>query len=219
MTTCDRARGECDGFTLVEAIVVIAVVLAIAGTAMPLVSALADRERETEVRTELGRIGDALESHFADHGRFPATLTESTFVGVYLAPGVGSTTTIDPFAGATYRYAIAMNPDVATVWSVDRNHVDDGVANESLKVVVTGAVPGYRTTRARMRIVVEALAAFVEGGGVLTGDWTTDRAAMGLGTAYHRDGFGTPFTLDPTTLTLRSAGADRIAGNADDRTP
>ena len=91
-------------------------------------------------------------------------------------------------------------------------------STRTLKVVVNGSVAGNRRTRDRMRVIIEALGSFLEGGGTLTGTWATDRANLGLGPEYANDGFGTAFTLSATTFVLRSAGADRAMNSADDLT-
>lgn len=219
MTTSDPRPARDAGFTLLEVVVVLAVLSLLVGAAVPLASAVLESDRRAEARSELAAIAQALEGYFQDRGTFPASLGQSDFAGVHLQPGVNGTTLVDPFArGAQYRYAVDAVALTATVHSVGEDGVDAGVANEDLVVVVHGAVPGLRRTRARMRVIVEALANFLEAGGAPTGVWATDRAALGLGVEYATDGFGTAFTLDPATLTLRSAGPDRIHGTADDVT-
>ena len=216
MTTSDtRIRDR--GFTLIEVIVVLAVMALLVGAAVPLTSSLIDRDRETEVTTELGSIAQALEDYYFDHGTFPATLSDVSFLNVYLQGGVNGTTVKDSWGGnVDYLYTRTSNPDVATVYSRGVNGIDDGAASESLKVLVNGSLAGNRKTRDRMRVIVEALGNFIEGGGTLTGNWNTDRTNMGLGAEYTNDGFGTAFTLSRTTFVLRSAGADRAMNTPDD---
>ncbi len=207
------------GFTLVEMIVVLGVLAVLVGTAVPLASAVIDGQRRDEVRTELAAIASALEGHWFDRQAFPSTLRDPTFYGVYLQPGVGGSTVQDGWGGnVDYLYSVNAAAHTATVYSRGENGVDNGLANEQYSVVVYAAVPGLQKTRQRLRVIVEALANHIEAGGALTGTWSADRAALGLGAEYDNDGFGTPFTLAPATLTLRSAGPDGILGTADDVT-
>jgi general secretion pathway protein G len=217
MTTSDTRRAQ--GFTLIEVIVVLAIMTLLIGAALPLTSSLIDRDRESEVNGELCAIAQALEDYYFDHGAFPATLTDAAFLNVYLQGGVNGTAVRDSWGGnVDYLFSRTGNPDTATAYSRGSNGLDDGVGVETLKIVVNGSVAGNRKTRDRMRVIVEALGNFLEGGGTLTGTWNTDRANMGLGVEYANDGFGTPFSLSAASYVLRSAGADRTMNSADDLT-
>lgn len=216
--TSERRRREA-GFTLVEMIVVLGVLAVLAATAVPLASSVLDGQRRDAVLAELEAIGKALENHWYDRQSFPTTLRDATFLGVYLQPGVGGASVQDGWGGnVDYLYSVNTSAGTATVYSRGENARDDGFANERYSVVVHAAVPGLVKTRARMRVIVEALANHIEAGGTITGTWSTDRAALGLGTEYATDGFGTAFRLDAATLTLRSAGPDGTFGTSDDVT-
>ena len=212
MTTSER------GFTLIEVIVVLSVMAILAGTAIPLVSSVVDSDRRQRAKVELDALAAALEEYYFDHGAFPTRLDEAGFFGTYLSSGVGGSAILDPFArGAGYVYARSADPDVATIHSVGEDGQDTGFANEEFGVTVRGAGPGLRKTRLRMLIIVEALARFLEAGGVPHGNWSSDRARLGLGPAFANDGFGSPFTLG-SDFVLKSAGPDRTPGTADDLT-
>lgn len=207
------------GFTLLEVIVVLAVMATLAGTVVPLVTASKRAESLDTARAELSTIADALARYYYEHGAFPSRIDAPGFYGAYAQPGVGDDRLRDEWgARGLYQVVRTTDPDVATVYSVGDNGVDDGVGGEALAVTVYGASPGSERTRARMRVIVAALAAHLDAGGRITGAWSVDRAAMGLGSDYDRDGFGTPFTLDGATLHLHSAGADRRFATADDIT-
>jgi prepilin-type N-terminal cleavage/methylation domain-containing protein len=207
------------GFTLLEVVIVLSVMATLAGTLVPLVSASKRAEAVDTARAELEAIGDALTRYYYETGAFPNRVNASGFYGAFVAPGVADGRLRDEWgARALYRLVVSRNPDVATAYSVGDNGRDDGAAAEVFKVVVAGARPGGDRTRERMRVIAAVLTAYVRGGGTITGRWNTDRAAMGLGTTYQRDGFGTAFRLDRATLILRSAGADRRFGTADDIT-
>ncbi len=212
-------RQPQSGFTLIEVIVVLGVLAILVGSAVPLASAVIDGQRRDAVRAELDAIAKALENHWFDLQAFPSTLRDTGFLGIHLQPGVNGVALQDGWGGdVDYLYAVDTVAGTATVYSRGENGRDNGVANEQYKVVVYAAVPGLAKTRQRLRVIVEVLANHFEAGGSLTGTWATDRAALGLGTEYAVDGFGTAFTLDPTTLVVRSAGPDRVAGTADDVT-
>lgn len=215
MMTCDRENG----FSLLEVIVVLAVLGLLLGAAVPLASAVIESDRRQEARNELNAIGVALDSYYFEHGAFPVALAAADFFGVHLQPGVQNTATADPFgAGNAYVYSVDPVNNVATAYSRGENGVDDGVANEEFVGRVYGSIPGTRRTWMRLRIIVEVLANHIEGGGAVTGTWSSVRAGMGLGSEYDRDGFGTTFQWDEATHTLTSAGADHAFGTADDIT-
>lgn len=215
MTTCDRQGG----FTLLEMIVVLAVLGILLGTAVPLAGAMVVADRRQESRRELADLGTALDSYYFEHAAFPASLVAADFFGVHLQPGPLNTATVDAFGGnQSYVYTVDLVNNAAVVYSRGENGIDDGVANEELVVTVHGAVPGTRKTWARLRIIVEVLANHIEAGGSVTGSWTVVRAAIGLGSSYDTDGFGTTLQWTAATHTLTSAGADHSFGTADDIT-
>jgi prepilin-type N-terminal cleavage/methylation domain-containing protein len=214
MTTCERQHG----FTLIELIVVLAVLSVLLGAAVPLAGAVVEADRRQEARRELADIAAALESYYVEHASLPTGLSDATFLGLHLQPGVGGTTLVDAFgAGQPYLYSVDNVANTATVRSRGENGIDDGLAEEHL-VVVHGSVPGVARTYQRFRLIVEVLANHIESGGAVAGSWPSLRAAIGLGAAYDRDGFGTVFDWDAATHTLTSAGPDRALGTADDIT-
>ena len=84
----------------------------------------------------------------------------------------------------------------------------------------TGTSRTHRAERSpsvdSIAIIAASLARFVADGGTLTGTWSTDRPAMGLGAAYANDGYGTAFSIDASTRVVTSAGADRVFSTSDD---
>ncbi len=207
------ARGG--GFTLIELIVVIAVLSILLGSMVPLLSATRAAERVTTVGRELDQLAEAVEAFYYHSGSFPGSLTQVGFYGSYALPGIGDERLRDEWGTqGYYRLVAAASPDTITIYSVGENGVDDGPALEEFKVTVAGAEPGNQRTRVLMRVIAAVLASYLDAGGTLTGNWTEDRAAMGLGIEYQKDGFGTDFSLQ--SYVLRSAGADRALGTADD---
>jgi len=215
MTTCERSGG----FTLLELVVVLAVLGLLLGTAAPLAGAVIQADRRQEAQRELAEMTAALEAYYYQTGTFPATLVAAGFLGVHLHPGVRDTVVLDPFgAGWHYVYSFTAVPNRATVYSRGENGVDNGALAEEHVSFVFGAVPGTKKTCARMRVIVEALAHHIEAGGSVAGTWPVVRAAIGLGAAYDNDGFGTALQWTAATHTLSSAGPDRYLGNTDDIT-
>ena len=212
MTTCRRELG----FTLLEVIIVLAVMGIVLGTAVPLAGAVMQADRRQEASSELQQIATALDAYWFDHASFPASLSATDFLGVHLQPGVQDTVIADAFANQGYVYATSNG--IATVYSVGENGVDNGVGGEELLVRVYAAVPGTRKTWQRLRVVVEVLANHIESGGTVAGNWPTVRAAIGLGVTFDVDGWGTTLQWDAATHTLSSAGPDRSFGTADDIT-
>lgn len=205
------------GFTMMEIVVVLAVISMLAGTLVPMLTASQRAEAIVNATSELEALADALHRYYYDRGRFPNTVNATGFLGTYAAPGVSEARVRDEWGTKTYyRLEFASSPDLAICYSVGTDGVTSGAASETLKVTVHGADAGGRRTRERMRVVGAALARHLDAGGRVTGDWTIDRPALGLGTEYATDGFGTPFALDAATLALRSAGADRQFSTADD---
>ena len=213
MTTCDQR-----GFTLLEVIIVLGVLGIILGTAVPLAGAVVQADRRQEAGVELGEIADALDAYWFDRAAFPPALDDAGFLGVYLQPGPQGTAIADAFANQRYLYSVNTGTQVATVYSVGENGVDDGAGAEELRVDVHAAVPATRRTWQRLRVIVEVLANHIEAGGSVSGSWSTVRAAIGLGASFEVDGWGTPLQWTDASHTLTSAGPDRTFGTADDIT-
>jgi general secretion pathway protein G len=68
-----RRRGE-QGFTLLELIIVVAVIGILATIAMPRLLHTPDKAKEAVLRTDLRTFRDVLDQYYADKGRYPASL-------------------------------------------------------------------------------------------------------------------------------------------------
>lgn len=64
------------GFTLIELIVVMAIVALLASIAAPRYFRSVERARENSLRTSLNVMRDAIDQHLADRGRYPESLDE-----------------------------------------------------------------------------------------------------------------------------------------------
>ena len=204
------------GFTLVEVVVVLAILAVIGGMAMPILSTGVDSQRRDTVRSELGLIGAALDDYYEEHGYFPASLRSEDFLGRYLQAGFGGETVVDPFgSGADYRFVTRRDPDLAVVFSIGQDRRDDGAEVESLSIRIEGSVPGRRTTRRRMRVVAEAMLQLWEERGRVRLDGV-EPSDLPVGPRYLVDGFGCDLRIDLGRLTIRSDGPDRRPGTSDD---
>lgn len=64
------------GFTLIELIVVMAIVALLVAIATPRYFAYLERSKEAVLRADLAVMRDALDKFYGDHGRFPDSLDE-----------------------------------------------------------------------------------------------------------------------------------------------
>lgn len=72
-----RARSIHDrGFTLIELIVVMAIIALLLTVAAPRYFVHLDRSKEAVLRADLATMRDALDKYYGDHGRFPGSLEE-----------------------------------------------------------------------------------------------------------------------------------------------
>jgi general secretion pathway protein G len=71
------------GFTLLELIIVVAIIGILATIVMPRLLHTPDRAKEAVLRTDLRTFRDVIDQHYADKGKYPATL-EALVEGGYL---------------------------------------------------------------------------------------------------------------------------------------
>ena len=71
-----RSRGAARGFTLIELIVVLAIVAMLVTLALPRYFHSVERSREAVLRHDLRSLRDAIDKFLTDQGRYPATLDE-----------------------------------------------------------------------------------------------------------------------------------------------
>jgi general secretion pathway protein G len=64
------------GFTLIEILVVLAILAALLSVATPRYFGSVDRSRETVLKQNLFQIREALDKYYADTGKYPATLDD-----------------------------------------------------------------------------------------------------------------------------------------------
>jgi general secretion pathway protein G len=83
-------RREPNGFTLLELLIVMTVIGILATIAIPSLIQYPVRAKEAVLKTNLKELRSALEQHYADKGRYPATLDE-------LLPKYLKRMPVDPF--------------------------------------------------------------------------------------------------------------------------
>ncbi|MBM3463764.1 MAG: prepilin-type N-terminal cleavage/methylation domain-containing protein [Armatimonadetes bacterium] len=115
------------GFTLIELMIVIAIIAILAAILVPNFIRARAQGQVTACKSNLKNIGTALEMYSTDSsGRFPSQLTSLTTGGNYLksiptCPSVGS----DTYTGG---FASHSNPDAYTVVCNGTNHAGVGLA-------------------------------------------------------------------------------------------
>ena len=87
------------GFTLLELIIVVAMIGILASIAVPALIQMPIRAKEAVLKTNLRAIREALEQHYADKGRYPATLEE-------LVPKYLKTIPRDPFVKSSSQWVL-----------------------------------------------------------------------------------------------------------------
>ena len=98
-------------FTLVEILMAVAILGTLVALLVPAVSAMLDKMRVTEARSEIGMLSAKIQAHLVDSGDFPETIDE-----------IELTEHIDPW-GNPYQYLIILGKnkgEVAGKWRMDR---------------------------------------------------------------------------------------------------
>ena len=71
-----RARGLARGFTLIELMIVMVIIVMIAAIALAIYGNSVTRAREAVLRTNLKTMREVIDAYYADRGEYPRTLEE-----------------------------------------------------------------------------------------------------------------------------------------------
>ena len=105
------------GFTILEILVVLAVLAILIGIAVPRIKGMQDQGNIQKAKSELKTLQAAVEAYNINHGAYPASVTTlGTFLAsesVKIVPGA----MVDPFIadGTEYKYVFA--PPYYIIWS------------------------------------------------------------------------------------------------------
>jgi general secretion pathway protein G len=115
-----QPRPTTGGFTLVEVIVVLSVVLLLSGIAVPLISGYMEDGKRARAETETKLIASAVTAFYKDVGTYPARSGAGTDNTLYVIASGAAQPTSNPFAGGHAFATWAMD---ATRGDVLDNHL------------------------------------------------------------------------------------------------
>lgn len=109
-----RQRFQQAGFTMIELLVVMAVIGILLSLAVPRYSSSVEKSREAVLRANLSLTRQSLDKYFGDHGRYPDTL-DTLIINKYLR-----SLPIDPITGSSTTWVIVAPdmPDKGGVFDV-----------------------------------------------------------------------------------------------------
>lgn len=124
-----------EGFTLVELLIVMVIIAALAGTAVPLVSRRAEQARRTRAIADIEALSTAIDLYEADMGTYPSAdleelytaPTDVTLAARWMGPYLKRRITTDPW-GNPYNYVSpgVHNTGSYDLWSYGRDGQEGG---------------------------------------------------------------------------------------------
>ena len=97
------ARLTASGFTLIELMIVMSLIVVLAGIGLATHANSQTRAREAVLKENLFRMRDALDQHYADRNEYPATL-DTLVTGTYLRA-----IPVDPFTNSADTWQTTMS--------------------------------------------------------------------------------------------------------------
>jgi type IV pilus assembly protein PilE len=92
MSTLHKRRGQAAGFTLIELMIVVAIIAILAAIAVPIYSSYITRSKLTEAQNNLSALRVSMEQYFQDNRQYTSTggTGSTTGCGVAMPTGSGS---------------------------------------------------------------------------------------------------------------------------------
>jgi general secretion pathway protein G len=101
-------RARTNGFTLIELMIVMAIIVILAGIGTAMYSTSVTRSKEAVLKEDLFRLRDAIDQYYADKGKYPASL-DALVSDKYLRA-----VPVDPITGSADTWQTVMaEPDPA----------------------------------------------------------------------------------------------------------
>jgi general secretion pathway protein G len=98
-----RRQSRAHGFTLIELMVVMSIIVILAGIAVAIYGNSVTRSKEAVLRTDLFRIRDAIDQYYADKNKYPSDL-QTLVADKYIR-----TIPLDPFTNSTETWQTVMS--------------------------------------------------------------------------------------------------------------
>lgn len=205
------------GFSLIEIVIVLAILALVAGTAVPLAGKNVQRSKIAETRAELAALPAAVSAYFEDTGTLPPSFDDlqqdlagaAGWAGPYLlatlSAHASSSTSLEQDAWSRDYVVSLAGASSLTVSS----RGPDGVAGNADDIAqVLDVTPVRRAqTLAELRTINTAVSAWNAANlplAPLSTDWPTALASLVAGgylpagtSAYDADGWGAPYQADP----------------------
>ncbi|MBI5361977.1 MAG: prepilin-type N-terminal cleavage/methylation domain-containing protein [Planctomycetes bacterium] len=212
-----KLHGPRSGFTLLEIVVVVAIIAMLAGAAVPLASKMLQSQARKATKSEVEALGDAALEYFRDTGAVPGSVAAllanpgvTGWAGPYLAGTVRDT--ISGLAGYEVdAWSRAYVVTAGTTWTVASRGPDGITGNADDVSLLVDFTPVKRElTLDRLRTINNAITLYNQAYGAtspLSTSYTTllDRlvttAYLPTRTGYTADAWGSAFTPDPSGAT------------------
>lgn len=171
-------------------------------------------QMERLTRARLEAVSAAAQEYFRVNARFPDAPAD--LAGAWLPPEHGAAALLD---GWSRPLSLTVNAAAHPPTALAASRGADGAAGtaDDIALSVSSTSAGRRATMYELGIAQSALDAAPSL--ALTGNWPTDRVALGLDAFLDADGWGVPYAIRVATRTVLSAGPDGNLLTAADNLP
>ena len=132
-------RKRADGFTLVELMIVMAIIVILAGMATALYVNSIQRSKEAVLKTDLFRMRDAIDQYYADKNKYPASL-DALVSEKYLR-----TVPVDPMTNSTDTWQTTMSDSLTLARSIFRSRTRSSASATVLFIFQLPAMMSLRS--------------------------------------------------------------------------